>query len=74
MARLLAKTCWLGYYNKSTSIKLKCIRWLIIHFIHLINAWNMEHIKIVNAAHSDEVPFIQLTEVYCLGLISNLMN
>ena len=45
MATWVAEAYWWSLCNKSTSIKPKCICCLSIYFIHLINEWNMEHIK-----------------------------
>jgi hypothetical protein len=39
-------TLW-PYYDNSISIQLKCICWSSTHFMHLINAWNMEHTKLL---------------------------
>jgi len=45
MAELLVETCWWSYYSESTSI-IKVNLLAINKFLHLINARNMEHIKI----------------------------
>jgi len=46
MVGLLAETSWWKYYKQKYIIKLKCFWRLFVHFINLINAQNMEHIKI----------------------------